>query len=98
MSNVSMLLLSCSFLSTCVLRTFPIARQLCQNLNLHQGSTSLLSELPTHPLSRPCSLDVQGCGQCGGTGCGSIDMGYVTPTLQEAPSSNAKSSMSVKTA
>ncbi|CAM9505375.1 unnamed protein product, partial [Pylaiella littoralis] len=26
-----------------------------------------------------------GCGQCGGTGCGSIDMGYVTPYLEVDP-------------
>eukprot|EP00752_Nemacystus_decipiens_P009205 g8221.t1 len=33
-----------------------------------------------------------GCGQCGGTGCGTIDMGYVTPTLHDTPPFGAKSS------
>ncbi|CAM9725557.1 unnamed protein product, partial [Ectocarpus sp. 6 AP-2014] len=32
-----------------------------------------------------------GCGQCGGTGCGSIDMGYITPYLDHEPASNATS-------
>ncbi|CAN0452723.1 unnamed protein product, partial [Ectocarpus sp. 12 AP-2014] len=32
-----------------------------------------------------------GCGQCGSTGCGSIDMGYITPYLDHEPASNATS-------
>ncbi|CAM9534876.1 unnamed protein product, partial [Ectocarpus fasciculatus] len=33
-----------------------------------------------------------GCGQCGGTGCGSIDMGYITPYLDHEPAVGATSS------